>query len=192
MEAKTVEGMAQRIEALEARVDELQTKLEAAKREDAVCLICFSGEWDRLFAALSIANGALAMGQEVHLFFTFWAVAALRNEAPTTVNPEKDFSQSMLARMLPAGAGKARLSRLNYMGLGKAMLRRLMKKHGVDDLDVLLRDAKELGAHIHLCDTSFGLFGLCCEELQDGETMERCGVATFLKHALRSRMVLFV
>ena len=72
------QGLEERVAALEEELGTLKGLVEKEKRDDLVSLICFSGEWDRLFAALTIAAGALAMGQKVHLFFTFWAVSALR------------------------------------------------------------------------------------------------------------------
>jgi peroxiredoxin family protein len=57
---------------------------------------------------------------------------------------------------------------------------------------VLFQDVKELGAHFHVCDTTAELFGLQCTELSDIENMDRCGVATFLSFAQKSKMVLFI
>jgi len=182
-------------EALEERIQALEEQLEEIRkhqRDDMVSVICFSAEWDRLFAAFTIASGALAMGQEVHIFFTFWSVPVLREAGLVTAVQETDVSQTMLVKMLPGALSKARLSRFNFLGLGKVMLRRLMKKRGVEDIDALMREVRELGAHLHLCDTSSGLFGLSCTELTEGEPMDRCGVATFLNYALRSKTVLFI
>ena len=181
-----------RMAALEARIEELEKRAAASGGPDMVSIICFSGEWDRLFAALTIACGALAMGRTVHIFFTFWGVTALRDAEGKPEESERDFAQSMLSKMLPSGASEAHLSKLHFLGLGKAMLKRLMKKHGVDDIDVLLEEVKELGGHLHVCDTSSELFGLTCAELKDGEKMNRCGVATFLDYAFKSGMVLFI
>lgn len=188
-------GVEERIRALEERLAELQQRLDSKEAAgDIVSLICFSGEWDRLFSAFAIASGALAMGKEVHIFFTFWAVSALREAGQIDPNCacEKDLSQSMLGRMLPCGPGKAKLSHMHYFGLGKMMLKRLMKKQGVDDIDVLMQDIRDLGGHLHMCDTSCGLFGLSCAELKDGEALDRCGVATFLDLAMKSNVVLFI
>jgi peroxiredoxin family protein len=187
-DASTLE---QRVKALEERLAEAGGKIDRLKQEDRVCIVCFSGEWDRLFAALTIANGALSLGQEVHLFFTFWAVSALRSTSPGKAKG-KSLTQSMLADMLPAGMKAAPLSKMNFMGMGKVMLGKIMKKQGVADIDQLLKDTKELGARFYLCETSAGLFGLGCEELVDGEKMEKCGVATFMSLAIKSRVVLFI
>jgi len=42
--------------------------------------VVFSGDLDRVMAAFVLANGALAMGDEVTLFFTFWGLSAIRKE----------------------------------------------------------------------------------------------------------------
>jgi peroxiredoxin family protein len=165
--------------------------MEAEKQKDMVSIICFSGEWDKLFAALTIASGSLAMGMEVHLFFTFWGINALRCQTRGN-NGNKSFPQSMLTKILPCGVGKARLSRLNFFGLGKLMMKKVMKKTGVDDIDLLFQEVKELGAHFHLCDTTAELFGIACSELTDIQKMDQCGVATFLSFAQKSKTVLFI
>ncbi len=188
METGTLE---QRLQALEGEVASLRKELADKTPSNMVSLICFSGDWDRLFAGLTIASGALAMGQEVHLFFTFWAVSALRLKGKSC-SDGKELSQSMLGSMLPEGPAGARLSKMHFMGLGKMMMRRLMKKNGIEDIDALMKEVRELGAHFHLCETSSGLFGLKVEELEDGDSLDRCGVATFLGLALKSRLVLFI
>ena len=180
-----------RLTELEEELKRLKAQLEPGKDENSVSIICFSGEWDRLFAALTIAAGSLAMGREVHLFFTFWAVSALRAEGKLD-KKDKSFLQSMFNRMLPCGPRKAPLSKFNCWGLGKVMMKKIMKEKGVDDIDTLFDEVKELGAHIHICDTSTTLFGLNCEELDAGENPDQCGVATFLSHAFKSTMVLFI
>jgi peroxiredoxin family protein len=186
-----VAPLEQRVKALEEKLAEAVCRIDALKHEDRVCIVCFSGEWDRLFAALTIASGALSLGQEVHLFFTFWAVSALRPHRPVKAG-KRNFSQVMLAKMLPAGMKAAPLSKMNFMGMGKRMLGKIMKKQGVADIDQLLKDIKDLGARFYLCETSAGLFGLNCDELVEGDTMKKCGVATFMSLALKSKVVLFV
>jgi peroxiredoxin family protein len=192
MEASNQQDLMTRFDALEAQVAQLKRQVAEGLPKDQVSIICFSGDWDRLFAALTLASGALAMGQEVHLFFTFWGVPALRKGAKAGPCPPKDLSQAMMSGMLPCGPCNAKLSKMNFLGLGKMMLRRLMKKQGVDDIDVLMREVRELGAHIHLCETSAALFGLSKGELADNEEINQCGVATFMGHAMKSRFVLFI
>lgn len=183
----------QRISTVERQLEDLANRIEARLPANRVCLICFSGDWDRLFAALTIAHGALALGQEVHLFFTFWGVSALRSEGDEECEgPPPDLPRRLLQRMLPRGPLGTRLSRMHFLGLGRSMMKRLMRQHGVDDVDVLLREVRELGGKVHLCETSALLLGIRKEELVHHETIDRCGIATFMNLALRSRLVLFV
>jgi len=182
----------ERLAAIESEVARLQREVESRLPANRVCLICFSGDWDRLFSALTIAHGALAAGQEVHLFFTFWGVSALMAEGDEGCKPPPDMTQRLLRRFLPSGAASTRLSKLHFAGLGKLFMRRLMKQHRVDDVDVLLREVRELGAKVYLCETSALLFGVSKEDLEQPEDVGRCGVATFMKLALSSRLVLFV
>jgi peroxiredoxin family protein len=181
----------ERVQALEAEIARLNDKLQTRLQGNRVSIICFSGEWDKLFAALTIASGALAMGKEVHLFFTFWGINALRSKSSTNGH-KKPFPQSMLSRILPSGPGNARLSRLNFWGFGKVMMKQVMKKTGIEDIDVLFQEVENLGAHFHICETTAELFGLRCTELTDLKNMDQCGVATFLSYAQKSQIVLFI
>lgn len=47
-------------------------------------IIVFSGDYDKVMAAFIIANGAVAMGDDVTMFFTFWdsARCAARSARP--------------------------------------------------------------------------------------------------------------
>ena len=181
----------ERLAELELQVERLQQEQSHQKKENTVSLVCFSGEWDRLFAALSIASGALALGQNVHLFFTFWSVNALRS--PEKVDHEAASPlQRMLKWLMPQGPEAAPLSKMNFMGMGKVMLRQLMEEKGVEDIGMLLQAVRDLGAEFHLCDTSAQLFGLQAKELEFGDQITPCGVATFLTFANRSQTVLFI
>ncbi len=180
-----------RIQQLEEQVSALKAGLEEREPRNMLALVCFSGEWDRLFAAFTMANGALALGMEVHMFFTFWGAAATRNGQPA-IGRDQNVLQRAFSRMLPYNAAAAPLSRFHFFGLGKFFLKRLMKKKGVDDLPTLIESARDLGVHMHYCDTSLQLFGWCPEDLTDTNKSDWCGVATFLTIANRSRSVLFI
>ena len=41
-------------------------------------IIVHSGDMDKVYSALIIANGALAMGMEASLYFTFWGLQRLK------------------------------------------------------------------------------------------------------------------
>ena len=48
---------------------------------DAMTIVVFSGDLDKAIAAFIIANGALAMGKKVTMFFTFWGLSILRKKS---------------------------------------------------------------------------------------------------------------
>lgn len=180
-----------RMDRLEQEIQALKNQLDVQKPENKINIICFSMEWDRLFAALSIASGALALNTEVHLFFTFWAVSALR-DPDKKVHKGRALVQRVFGRVMPAGFSSAPISNCQSMGIGKFFLKNLMKKKGIDDIDTLFSDVMDLGAHLHVCETSTVLFGVDCEELKESDKINLCGVTTFLSHALKSKMTLFI
>lgn len=181
----------ERIRLLEEEVRSLRARLEKSETKNSLAIVCFSGEWDRLYAAFTLANGALALGMEVHMFFTFWGATAVRNGRPP-VGEGADALQRAFSGLLPSAAAAAPLSRFHLFGLGKFFLRRLMRKRGVDDLPSMIQSAKDLGLHAHYCDTSLQLFGWCPEDLLEADRSDCCGVSTFLSISNRSRSVFFI
>jgi len=178
--------MQNEIDALKKQLGRLQETVPG----DKLTMVIFSGELDKIMAAMIIANGATAMDLEVTLFFTFWATAALRD--PGKKVRGKDLMSRMFGRMLPNGRSKLRLSKMNMMGLGTRMLKRLMKKKNVMSLDELFQQAGELGVKIKICEMSMDLMGFKSDEMIDYPHLEYCGVGTFLIAAEESKIQLFV
>ena len=108
-------------------------------------IIVHSGDMDKVYSALIIGNGALAMGMEASLYFTFWGLQRLKKD----------------------GLEKGPLSKMHLMGLGKWMVKRKMKKAGVASLERLLQDFKELGGKILACDMTMEIMGIKKEDLRD-------------------------
>ena len=151
-------------------------------------IVVFSNEYDRLIATLIIANGALAMGKKVSLFFTFWGLAALRKENFTVAN--KTFMEKMFGFMLPNGIKKGQLSKMNYGGLGKKMMKSIMKSKNVMTPEKLLEDYIANGGKIIACTMSMDVMGIKQEELIPG--VEFAGVATYLQDAEEAYSNLFI
>lgn len=63
------------------QLQELKEKVGNLEKgiKNQMSIVVFSGDLDKLLAALIIATGATAMDTKVKLFFTFWATAALRD-----------------------------------------------------------------------------------------------------------------
>ena len=150
----------------------------------------FSGELDKHLAALVIATGAAAMDTKAKLFFSFWATAALQDRKKKVKG--KNFISKMFGIMLPKGTTKLKLSKMHMMGMGKVMMKGLMKKKNIASLEDMLKTAAENEVEINVCEMSMHLMGFTKEELIDYPFMNICGVASFLDDAAESRIQLFI
>jgi peroxiredoxin family protein len=192
---KKVEELKKEIAAVDdvaREVEELKKQVENIKpgAEDRVSIIVFSGDLDKVLAAFVIATGAVAMGMEAVMFFTFWGTPVLRD--PKKKVGGKDFMGKMFGFMLPKGRNAIRLSKMNMAGMGTSMMKSLMKKKNVASLDQMLEIAAELGVKIYICEMSMNLMGFKREEFIDYPNLEYVGVATFLEQAKNSKVQLFI
>ncbi|MBE6372556.1 MAG: hypothetical protein E7055_10860 [Lentisphaerae bacterium] len=154
----------------------------------AVAMVVFSNDFDRAMAAMILANGFAAAGAKVTVFFTFWGLSVLRkNPAP---HVRKDLISRMFGWMLPNGAMKLALSKMNMMGMGGAMMKSVMKRKGVLSLPELIRSAREAGVKFIACDMAMDIMGITREELI--EVDEIAGVATFAEIAKNCSNTLFI
>ena len=151
-------------------------------------IIVFDGDMDKVLASFIIANGALAMGRPVTMFFTFWGLTALRKSNKLPI--KKSFMEGMFDKMLPRGPGKLKLSKMNMGGMGTAMMKSIMKDKNIDSLEDLMKKAMEMGVRIIACSMSMDVMGIKEEELIDG--VEIGGVGTYLGEAEESNVNLFI
>lgn len=133
-------------------------------------IVVQSGDMDRLYSTLIIANGSLAMGMEVSLYFTFWG----------------------LERLKKGGLDRGPLSRLNLLGLGRWMIRRRMAKAGVSSLERLLADFRELGGKIIACEMTMEIMGIGKQDLREDLIDEYGAVGTYVRDARDSSVTLFI
>ena len=163
------------------------TSQKHTKGED-LTMVVFSGDLDKAIAAFIIANGFASMGQHATLFFTFWGLNILKK--PKAPALKKDFMSKMFGWMLPRGANKLKISKMNMAGAGTAMIKGLMKKKNVDSLPEMIRIAQEQGVKLLACQMSMDLMGISPEELIDG--VELAGVATMAAAASNSNTHYFI
>lgn len=184
-ETVTVEALAKEVEALRKQVENIRPGAE-----EKVSIIVFSSDLDKVLAAFIIATGAVAMGMEAVMFFTFWGTPVLRDPKKRVTG--KDFMGKMFGFMLPKGRRTIKLSKMNMGGLGTLMMKSLMKKKNVASLDQMVEMAAELGVKIYICEMSMSLMGFKKEEFIDYPNLDYVGVATFLEQAKNSKVQLFI
>ncbi|MFH1085117.1 MAG: DsrE/DsrF/DrsH-like family protein [Chloroflexota bacterium] len=133
-------------------------------------IVVASGDMDKLYSALIIANGALAMGMEVSLYFTFWG----------------------LLRLKKGGLDKGPLSKMHFLGLGRWMMRQRMKKANVVSLEKLMADFHELGGKVIACEMTMEIMGITRQDLREDFITEYGAVGAYINEARTSQITLFV
>jgi peroxiredoxin family protein len=140
------------------------------KKPGKMTIILHSGDLDKIYSALILGTGALSMGMEASIYFTFWGLERLKTGK------------------LEGGG----LSKMNFLGLGKRMMRSRMKKANVESLDTLMKDFRELGGKIIACEMTMDVMGICEDDL-DKSVVDECGaVGTYLREAMESEINLFI
>jgi peroxiredoxin family protein len=133
-------------------------------------IIVHSGDMDKVYSALIIGTGALSMGMDATLYFTFWG----------------------LNRLKKGGLDKGPLSKMNLFGLGRKMIKGRMEKHGVATLDQLMSDFKELGGKIIACEMTMEIMGINKEDLRQDLITDYGAVGTYVQEARGSEITLFI
>jgi peroxiredoxin family protein len=143
---------------------------ENSDQTERATIILHSGDMDKVYSALIIGNGALAMGMEVTIYATFWG----------------------LERLKKGGLEKGPLSKMHMFGLGKWMIKRRMKRSNVASLRRMFDDFKELGGKVIACDMTMDIMGISAEDLHE-EWIDECGaVGTYIRDARNSKITLFI
>ena len=157
--------------------------------KDKLTLVVFSDDLDKVMASMIIANGAMAMGKPVSLFFTFWGLDVIRRvDAPHLNKPMMD---KMFSAMLPHDVDHLNsISKMDMHGMGAKMIRKVMSDKGMETPGNLLKSLVEGGAQLIACQMSMDVMGIQKEELIDG--VETGGVAAFLGEAGESGTTLFI
>jgi len=137
---------------------------------DKVTIVVHSGDMDKLYSALIIANGALSMGMDASLYFTFWG----------------------LQRLKKGGLERGPLSKMNLLGLGRWMVKRRMKKVNVAPLERLFQDLKALGGKVIACEMTMEIMGMKPEDLRRELIDDYGAVGAYIEEARESKVTLFI
>jgi peroxiredoxin family protein len=170
----------------EATAFKVHTNGSATKNK--LSMVVFSGDMDKVMAALIIATGAAASGMEVVMFFTFWGLKAIQKPGKMT---GKGLFGRMLGMMNRGGLDAIGPSRLNMGGMGRWMFKLMMKQKGVTPLPELYEMAVDLGVQMMPCQMSMDVMEFDPANFQDNVTPP-VGVATFLENAAESKVSMFI
>jgi peroxiredoxin family protein len=133
-----------------------------------IAIIVHSGTLDRLYPVFMLSSTGGAMDAEVHLFFTFWGLDAIKK----------------------GGLDKVKLP--GVMSLGTGMMKGKIKNVGVPSLPELLAMCRDTeNVKIYACSTTMAMMDVKKEDLIP-EVDDIVGAATFLDIAMDADVQLFI
>jgi peroxiredoxin family protein len=179
--------------ALKELIDRALDEREAENgynKKNKITIVAWDGHLDRIWPTLILSTTAAASGMEVNVFFTFWGLFPL-------VKPErarktgKDWMTKALGQINPGSTQKAKLSRLNFAGMGTWMLGKVAEDYKTPHPTELLELARDMGVRLIPCQMTMDLMGVKREDLMDG-LEEPIGAATALLEMKESAIQLFI
>lgn len=104
------------------------------------------------------------------IFFTFWG----------------------LRRLIKGNLSNAPLSKYNFLGIGRWLMKRKMKKSNVVKLEKLIQDFKELGGKIIACTITMRVLGIKKEDLDQSLIEEYAAVGSYINESKDANITLFI
>ena len=175
-------SMGKKIAELETQLSELERKIP----DNKVSIIVLSGEFDKAMAAFMMANGAVGMGMDVTMFFTFWGCSVIKKDRKLK---GKKFSHKLINMMLPANSKELAPSKMSFGGIGRRFFNHVMKGQ-MSSLEEQIQIAKEAGVTFQVCSPSLGMMGF--DEDEWAVPVDICGVAAMYEVALNARTAYFI
>ena len=158
------------------------------EKQNKLTMVVFSGDMDKVMAAFIIATGAAASGMDVTMFFTFWGLKAIQKDSSLT---GKGLFGRMLGMMNRGGIDTIGPSRFNFGGMGRWMMKTMMKSKGVTSLRELRDTAIELGVKLMPCQMSMYVLEIGTDKMLPQATAPVC-VAAMLEEATNSKAMFFI
>lgn len=145
----------------------------ASEQAERLCIILSKGTLDMAYPAFMIAQTAAVMGREVHLFFTFWGIDAIKARK--------------YAKLRVSSVGNPGLPMPNILGMlpgmtamATWMMRGKMEKAHMKPLPELVHECVDLGVHLHACSTTMEVMGVARDQLIP-EVEDVVGAASMLE-----------
>ncbi len=158
------------------------------EKDNKLSMVVFSGDMDKVMAALIIATGAAASGMDVTMFFTFWGFKAIEQEGAFT---GKGLFGRMLGLMNRGGIDTIGPSRFNFGGMGRWMMKKMIKSKNAASLHELRDLAIELGVKMMPCQMTMDVMEINKDNLIPAITAP-VGAAAFIDEAVHSKATLFI
>ncbi len=151
---------------MESAVDAVAPVEPGANAGKKGTILLVSGELDKAILAFEIAAGFQAMGMAMSMWFVLYGMNCVRKPR-SRFSPAKWFGglrggpgrmpetdvtlQHVIRGLNHDGACNLPLSQLNFGGLGPAIIRHVMRRKGMAQLEDLIRHASDLGVRYTIC-----------------------------------------
>ena len=129
-------------------------------------IIAWGGELDRIWPTMIMATTGAAMGMDTTVFFTFWGLMTLVKDNKRITGD--NWMQKMMALMDRPGMEHLKLGRMNFVGAGPAMMKKLARDQSAAGPMELLDMAVDMGVKLVPCQMTMDLLGLKREDMIDG------------------------
>jgi len=154
-----------------------------------ILIICYSGELEKTWATMILATTAAAMGARVRVFLTFWGLQTFVKDDRRITG--ENAMQKMMSLMQRPGISHRKLSKMNFLGMGPWMMRKLAKQHNVASPKELLEIGQAMGVEFMPCQMTMDMFGLKRDDMIDG-LGEPVGAATVISLLQEGDAPLFI
>jgi peroxiredoxin family protein len=154
-----------------------------------ILIICYSGELEKTWATMILATTGAAMGARVRVFLTFWGLQTFVKDDRRITG--ENAMQKMMSLMQRPGISHRKLSKMNFLGMGPWMMRKLAKQHNVASPKELLEIGQAMGVEFMPCQMTMDMFGLKRDDMVEG-LGEPVGAATVISLLQEGDAPLFI
>ena len=164
-------------------------EIEGEVKPKDILIINYSGELEKVWATMILASASAAMGVKTRVFVTFWGLQIFVKDDRRITG--ENVMQKMLSFMQRPGMSHRKLSKMNFLGMGPWMMRKLAGQYNVASPKELLEAAQLLGVEFIPCQMTMDMFGLKPEDMIDGMG-EPAGAATVIGLMSDNSIPLFI
>lgn len=162
---------------------------EAEVKPKDILIINYSGELEKVWATMILASTSAAMGVKTRVFVTFWGLQVFVKDEKRITGTNT--MQKMMSAMQRPGVSHRKLSKMNFLGMGPWMMRKLAKQYNVASPKELLEAAQLMGVEFIPCQMTMDMFGLKPEDMIEGMG-EPAGAATVIGLMTENSTPLFI
>jgi peroxiredoxin family protein len=183
-----VDPLAEAIADVEG-LPEATAEPEPEVKPKELTIVNWSGDFDKVLPVLILSSTAAASGVTCKVFITFWGLLPFVKDQKRIVG--ENWMQKMMSFMQRPGIDHVRLSKMQFMGMGPWMMKKLMKQYSVATPRELLDAAMAMGVEFIPCQMTMDMFGLKAEDMIEG-LGEPAGAATVIELITNGDGALFI